>query len=203
MPHNSLTDAAKMQEAMRLKFTYRYSKRLKGEQESVAAHSWSMILVADYLLAKLERHAPGKYILDRAKIYSLIAYHDLIEAETGDEDVDPSNQENHKNKHTQEDKVFQSFLQKLPQEIQSIYENRHLEYEARETLESKFVKIVDCIEAEFFCYGKGYLFKNWSKDFHESIRYKHFSAFPELKYIIQDMIHHFDETYYQKQIPLC
>jgi hypothetical protein len=54
-----------------------------------------MHLVADYLFAKLELLAPGKYNLDRARVYQLISYHDLIEAETGDEDLDPGNAKNH------------------------------------------------------------------------------------------------------------
>jgi len=41
-----------------------------------------MMLIADYLLEKLEQLVPGKYTLDRAKVYRLIAYHDLIEAAT-------------------------------------------------------------------------------------------------------------------------
>ena len=203
MANNTIRDAEKMREAMKLKFTYRFSWRMKWEQESVAAHSWSMMLVADYLLAKLEELAPWKYALDKEKIYSLIIYHDLIEAETGDEDVDPENQINHSKKEEKEKAVFQDFVQKLPTEIQQKYREAYREYENRLTLESKFVKIVDCIEVEFFCNEKWYLYTNWTKEFHESIRLKHFTDFPELEYIILELINDCDTKYYSKQWKLC
>jgi hypothetical protein len=46
---------------------------------------------------------------------------------------------------------MKTFPTKLPQELQDIFISAYNEHEARETLESKFVKIVDCIEAEYFC----------------------------------------------------
>lgn len=187
-----------MREAMRLKFTYRYGGRIQWEQESVAAHSWSMMLVADYLLEKLEIHAPWKYRLDTAKIYSLITYHDLIEAETWDEDVDPANQKNHQKKWEREKALFCSFQHKLPKEIQSRFQKMYEEYEERISPESRFVKIVDCIEAEFFCHEMWNLFDGWTKDFHENLRLKHFIYFPELEYIILDIIEDCDEKYYLK-----
>lgn len=201
--NQTIQEAAEMREAMKLKFTYRYGSRMRWEQESVAAHSWSMMLVADYLLEKLNELAPWKYTLNREKIYSLIAYHDLIEAETGDEDVDPGNQENHSKKGDREKAVFQDFKAKLPQEIRNRFQKMFQEYEARETWESKFVKIVDCIEAEFFCHEKWYLFTSWTKEFHENLRYKHFEAFPELQPIIMNLIESCDQKYYSKQKTLC
>lgn len=199
MTSKTIQDAKKMQEAMKLKFTYRFWDRLKWEQESVAAHSWSMMLVADYLLAKLESLAPWEYILDREKIYQLIAYHDLIESQTWDEDIDPWNAKNHDAKWAKESEAMKSFPQKLPEELQEIFISAYEEYEQRETLESKFVKIVDIIEAEFFCHDKWYLFGNWSRWFHQSKRLPHFDAFPELKYIEQDLIDNADIHYYSQK----
>ena len=203
MSKKIIQDAKQMREAMRLKFTYRYGARIKWEQESVAAHSWSMMLVADYLLAKLEELAPGKYQFNRERIYSLIAYHDLIEAETGDEDVDPTNQENHSKKQEKERAVLEGFTSKLPREIRSRFQDMLHEYEARETLEAKFVKVVDCIEAEFFCHEMWDLFAAWTREFHENLRLKHFVHFPELEYIIKEIIDDCDEKYYSKQWQLC
>ena len=198
-----ITEASQMREAMKLKFTYRYGGRIQWEQESVAAHSWSMMLVADYLLAKLDELAPGKYELNREKVYSLIAYHDLIEAETGDEDVDPTNQENHSKKREKEQALFKRFKERLPKEIQDRFQKMYNEYEARETLEAKFVKVVDCLEAEFFVHEMWYLFGAWTREFHENLRLKHFIYFPELEYIIKELIDDCDEKYYKKQTKLC
>jgi hypothetical protein len=49
---------------------------------------------------------------------------------------------------------MKSFPGKLPKELQNIFISAYEEHERRETLESKFVKIVDIIEAEFFCHDK-------------------------------------------------
>lgn len=188
-----------MQEAMKLKFTYRYGDRLQWEPESTAAHSWSMMLIADYLLTKLEELAPGKYVLDTARIYQLITYHDLIEAETGDEDLDPDNKQRHDLKWERESRAMKSFPSNLPSEIQNTFISAYEEYEARETPESKFVKIVDCIEAEYFCVGKEYLFENWTKDFHESKRLHHYDDFPELIHIQKELIEYAVENIYTKR----
>ncbi|NDK09805.1 HD domain-containing protein [Candidatus Gracilibacteria bacterium] len=198
MNNEVLQDALKMQEAMKLKFTYRFGNRLKGDKESVAAHTWSMFLIADYLEEKLHHLAPGKYDLDMKKVCKLIMYHDLIEAETGDEDLDPSNSENHNAKGEQEKHAMETFPTKLPKEIQSKFVSAYNEYEERKSLESKFVKIVDIIEAEFFCFNKGYLFKNWTKDYHESKRLHHYLDFPELLYIQEALIKNAHNNYYKK-----
>lgn len=196
MTSQTIKEARQMQEAMKLKFTYRFWDRLRWEPESVAAHSWSMMLVADYLLAKLESLAPWKYNLSKERIYQLISYHDLIEAETGDEDLDPNNSVNHDAKSDKESEAMMRFPSKLPVEIQNIFISAYREYEARETLESKFVKIVDIIEAEFFCHDKWYLFESWTREYQESKRLHHFTDFPELLYIEQDLIDNADEKYY-------
>ncbi len=200
MTSKTIQEAKQMQEAMKLKFTYRFWDRLRWEKESVAAHSWSMMLVADYLLEKLENIAPWKYKLDRARVYQLISYHDLIEAETGDEDLDPNNSINHDAKWNKESRAMKTFPNKLPKEIQNIFVSAYNEYEAKKTLESKFVKIVDIIEAEFFCHDKWYLFENWSREYQESKRLHHFSDFPELLHIQEDLIENADMNYYSKDI---
>jgi len=200
MTSKTISEAKQMQEAMKLKFTYRYGDRLEWEPESVAAHSWSMMLVADYLLAKLDSLAPWKYEMDRARIYQLIAYHDLIEAETWDEDLDPENAVNHDAKWEKEAEAMKVFPSKLPVELRDVFISAAREYEARETLESKFVKIVDIVEAEFFCHDKWYLFENWTKEYQKSKRFHHFDDFPELLYIQQDLIDHADENYYSKDL---
>lgn len=200
MKSQTLQDAKRMQEAMKLKFTYRFWERLQGPWESVAAHSWSMMLVADYLFAKLDELAPRKYNLNKQRVYQLISYHDLIEAETWDEDLDPWNQKNHMVKWEREENAMKYFPKKLPKEIQNIFLWAYTEYEARETLESKFVKIVDIIEAEFFCHNKWYLFKDWSREYQESKRLKYYDDFPELLHLQEELIENADIHYYSKNI---
>lgn len=190
MLSKTIQDAKMMLEAFRLKFTYRYTDRpiYKWEKESVGAHTWWMMITADYILQRLEDIAPWKYRFDREKIYSLITYHDLIEAETGDVDLDPNRWLTHDEKLSQEATAMKIFPSKIPVEIRQRFLDMHSEYEARETLESRFVKIIDIFDAEFQIHERKELFENWSYEYRESIRRPHFKYFPELKELLDDVL---------------
>ena len=198
MLSQTIQDAKKMMHAFKLKFTYRYTDRpiYKWEKESVAAHTWGCMITADYLLEKLEQVAPWKYNLDRAKIYSLITYHDLIEAETWDVDIDPKLWKDHGSKHLAEEDAMKIFPQKLPKEIRSRFLNMYEEYEARETLESKFVKIIDIVECEFLIHDQKDMYQNWSKEFREQVRRPHFKDFPELEVLLDELLDFYVQNNY-------
>jgi len=155
-----------------------------------------MMITADYLLEKLEQYAPGKYSLSREKIYSLITYHDLIEAETGDVDIDPEIGPDHDSKGTLEAEAMKTYPQKLPPEITQRFLQMHTEYEARKTLESKFVKIVDIVECEFFIHHKKDFYENWTKEFYNEKRGPHFEHFPELKIFHKELVKFYEDNNY-------
>ena len=181
----------------KLKFTYRLSGRtIHWEKESTADHTWCMLVVVDYLLELLAEKAPWKYDLDKLKIYELIVYHDLLEADTWDVDLDPSDSEAHKTKDEIEAERMPIFIQKLPIEIQKIYKPRIHEYEERETIESKFVKLVDTVEAEFQCFFQKDLFENWSREYFIEKREKHFESFPELMFIYEEVLGYYTKEWY-------
>lgn len=171
---------------------------MNNEKESVAAHCWGCMITADYLLEKLEALAPWKYTLNREKIYSLIIYHDLIEAETWDVDIDPVRWKDHNLKHIAEAEALKSFPQKLPQEIQTRFLTLLAEYEKRESLESKFVKLVDIVDCLYLIYDKKIFYKNWSEAFYEEKRRPHFEDFPELLTIHEDLMNFYRENNYFK-----
>ena len=156
------------------------------------------MVTADYLLTKLEQLAPGKYKLDREKIYSLITYHDLIEAETGDVDIDPAFKAEQISKPEVEARTMRTFPDKLPHEIKDRFLAMVHEYEERKTLESKFVKVVDIIECEYLIYNRKELFHNWTKEYRESIRKPHFKDFPELIYLLDDLLKYYESNNYFK-----
>lgn len=199
MLSKTIADAKKIFEAYKLKFTYRFTDRpiYNWEKESVAAHSWWVLLTADYLLERLESLAPGKYKLDREKIYSLIIYHDLIEVETGDVDIDPTYKKLQDAKQAREVEALKTLPGKLPVEIQARFLSLFQEYEKRETLESKFVKILDIIECEFTILERADFFENWTYEYRESIRKPHFQYFPELEEILDDILE-YTKNYFPK-----
>lgn len=190
MLSKTLQDAKMMLQAFRLKFTYRYTDRpiYKWEKESVWAHTWWMMLVADYLLERLKELAPWRYQLNREKIYSLITYHDLIEAETWDVDLNPGMWLSQSEKVSQEKAAMKVFPDKIPVEIRQRFLDMHQEYEARKSLESKFVKIVDIFDAEFQIFERKELFVNWTYEYREWIRRPHFKDFPELEVLLDDIL---------------
>jgi len=62
----------------KLKFTYRFSEReIDWHKETVLAHTWAMMILADMFLQKLEKLAPWKYKLDKLKIYEYILFRNL------------------------------------------------------------------------------------------------------------------------------
>lgn len=95
-----------------------------------------------------------------------------------------------------EAEAFPVFLEKVPTEIQKLYENRLKEYEERESLESKFVKLVDVVECEFQCFFYKDLFKEWSEEYFISKREKHFNNFPELKFIYEEILEYYKKNDY-------
>jgi len=198
MLSQTIQDAQKMLNAFKLKFTYRFTDRAVYEQEreSVASHTWWMMVIADYLLEKLEQAAPWKYQLNREKIYSLIVYHDPIEAETWDEDNDPSNVVRHSQKHIAEAEAMKTFPAKLPKEIQTRFQKMFQEYKERVTSESRFVKIVDIIDSEFLVHGKKEFYTNWTEEVFSEKRLPHFQYFPELRYIQEDLLQFYRDNNY-------
>jgi hypothetical protein len=88
------------------------------------------------------------------------------------------------------------FPAKLPLELKDRFISLYEEYEKRESLESRFVKIVDIIECEFFIHEKKDFYINWTKDFYESKKKHHFDFFPELLFIHEDMIEFYEENNY-------
>lgn len=197
---NLIDEIEQFKNIQKLKFTYRLSWRtLNWEKESTAWHTWCMMVVADYLLEKLNQICPWKYNLDKLKIYEMIVYHDLLESETGDVDLDPSASDLHKNKEKIEKETFPIFLEKIPKELRKIYSDRLHEYEDRQTLESRFVKLVDVIECEYQCAFQKDLWENWTKDYFVEKREKHFNFFPELKYIFYETLEFFEKNKYFSQ----
>ncbi len=199
---NILNDIKSFQNILKLKFTYRYSGRLfNGEKESTADHTWFMFIIADYLLAKLEEIAGEKYKLDKLRIYEMIVYHDLIEAETWDVDLNPiwDNLSKQLSKKEVEEKALKVFLEKVPTEIKEVYEEKLEEYEKRESLESKFVKLIDVIEPDLQCFLFKEKYKEWSRDFYLEKKTKYYNDFPELNFLLEEFLGFFDKNDYFKK----
>lgn len=202
MTKKILDDIISFQNILKLKFTYRYSGRLfNWEKESTADHTWFMFIIADYLLAKLEEVDEWKYNLDKLKIYEMIVYHDLIEAETWDVDLNPisANFERQLSKKEVEEKALKIFLEKIPSEIKEVYKEKLEEYEKRKSLESKFVKLIDVIECDIQCFLFKEKYKDWTKEYYLEKKTKYYNDFPELNFLLLEFLKYFEENDYFKK----
>lgn len=140
----------------KLKSIYRMNS-VENRKENSAEHSWSCIILADCFLSEFN------YEMDRLKVYGLLMYHDVIEIETGDTPLHPKITQKNKNQH--EMNSLPLILHNLPFSIKSKYEQIFQEFEEQKTIESKFTKAIDNIDA--MIHELDYLddWKDYSKEF--------------------------------------
>jgi hypothetical protein len=92
------------------------------------------------------------------------------------------------------------FVTKIPLEIKEVYEKKLHEYEERISLESKFVKLVDIVEPDIQCIFFKEKYKDWTREFYLEKKTKYYNEFPELKFILEEMLEFLDENDYFKKI---
>lgn len=130
-----------LEKAQKLKNTLRHSwTEDSHRQESVAEHSWHMSLMAVVFSPELVKK------VNLTKVLKMISVHDLGEAITGDI---PAFSPNHSTKHGEEKEAIKKIAAGLPsvpnKEIVSLYE----EYEAKQTAEALFTKMLDVLDVIF------------------------------------------------------
>lgn len=182
---NIKTFIEKIHNAYKLKNEYRYSwKKINWNKDSVASHSWNMLILADYFINYLNEISPWKYNLDKLKIYEYIIYHDLVEAEVWDIDNNPDKDKIRLRKEENEQKWALILSKKLPIYIWDNFINNFTSFEKREDIESKFTKIMDIFEWVLNCYYDKEIWSDWSKNFYKRKYFRNeFESFPELKEI--------------------
>lgn len=122
--------------AERLKCATRHCYTSTGRQESVAEHSWRISLMAMLLTAEF----PG---LDMNRVIRMCLIHDLGEAFTGDI---PTFLKTAADSQT-EDRLFDSWVAKLPETVRSEWQELLAEMAALQTPEAKLYKSLDKMEA--------------------------------------------------------
>ena len=108
-----------------------------GQQESVAAHTWRMSLMA----LVFSRHVPG---LDLGRLLAICLVHDLGEAIHGD--ISAALQAGLPDKAAQERQDLLDLTASLPPEDRDAIVALWDEYEAAETLEARVAKGIDKLE---------------------------------------------------------
>lgn len=123
-----------------LKFERRHSWLSNGEIEHVAEHCWRLSLMVYLIAPKLE------HPVDLEKSLKLSIIHDLAEAVVGDIPAfDLKTDEDKKNKYLAEKSAIKEICEILGEtDLKTLWD----EYEDNQTLEAKFVKALDRLEAQ-------------------------------------------------------
>lgn len=177
-----LAEVQKLQYLYGLKHEIRYGDNRSEETttESVAEHIYGMHILASYFISMEDPE--GKW--DREKISNLITWHDIVEIETGDiisylkTDKDRAREET----------AMQVVIEKSPTVLQPFVTDLLKEYEARESIESQYVKAIDTVEPlcqVFNDNGKQILLKNKMTYTHyHDTKQPHVVNFPHIKNFI-------------------
>ncbi len=185
----TINDIHKLRIFNRLKSVYRLNSVGK-RKESSAEHSWSCLILADFFLSKTKRK------INRLKVYELLMYHDVVEIEAGDTPLHPKMKKINKNE--REQKAVQILRKKLPSPVNSKFARLFNEFEAQKTIESKFAKAIDTLDAQIHEMDYKKDWKGWSAEFLIDQKSNYFEEFPEIKKTFNQLMEYLVKNGYFK-----
>ena len=146
--------------------------------ESSAEHSWSCLVLADFLLELTDKK------LNRTKVYELLIYHDFLEIQFGDIPLLPKV----KRKSNPEICEIKDFLNSFPKTISKRAQLLYYEFEKQDSLESKFAKLVDSLDPIINELDYPEDWSDWNLDFFVKEKSKYFKYFPELFNVFYELV---------------
>lgn len=182
-----MEDLQKFRTINRLKRTYRLNS-VGDRKESSAEHSWSCLILADFFLPRI------KVKLDRLRVYELLMYHDMVEIEAGDTPLHPHLKMIVK---SEREKIAVKELKKqLPKDIGSRFEALFEEFENGKTMEAKFARAIDSLDAVINQLDHKQEWEGWTKEFLIEKKSKHFEVFPDIKLAFHSLLSYAEENGY-------
>jgi putative hydrolases of HD superfamily len=163
----------------KLKSVYRENS-VENRKESSAEHSWSCLILADYFLSNMSQK------LDRLKIYELLMYHDVVEIYAGDTPLHPINES--ADKKQRENESIKLLEKDLPSPINKKLVILFKEFEEMTTMEAKFAKAIDALDAQIHEMDYKKDWKGWSKQFLIDKKANYFKDFPELRKSFEELL---------------
>lgn len=149
-----------------------------NRKENSAEHTWSTLILADLFIEYVEQP------IDKLKVFEILLYHDVVEIEAGDTPNTPF----HKRDEKEEKEYFAAKLLQTQLEKGEKFYNLFMEYENQETIESKFAKCMDNIDAMIHEMDYKKDWKGWSDEFLRSRKEKYFEEFPKLKEFFEELL---------------
>lgn len=185
-----MEDIQKFRLFNKLKLVYRFNSVGK-RKESSAEHSWSCLLLADFFLSKYD------FAIDRLKVYELLMYHDVVEIETGDVPLHPEIQRYGKK---EKELAAKKLLHKqLPAPLNDKFVNLFAEFEEQNTIEAKFAKAIDALDAEIHELDYKEDWKSWTEEFLINKKLEFVQEFPELKTVFFELLDYLKTNGYFNQ----
>jgi putative hydrolases of HD superfamily len=169
----------KLRKLYQLKNVERVGK-VKERQESPAEHSWSSLILADYVINNF------KIDIDRLKVFELLMYHDIVEIEAGD--VAIHHEKERENKKEEEEKAFQILKKDFPLALKDKFEQLFNEFENQQTKEAKFAKAIDNFDALVHELDYKEDWKGWTEEMVRKYHGKAIDVVPELKELFEKLI---------------
>ncbi len=180
-----------MKDILKLKYINKFKEverfaAVGTRKESSAEHSWSAMVVADFILTKV------KGPIDRLKIYELLMYHDLVEVEVGDTPVIPGKED--AGVMQRELAAAATLREKLPPQIAEKYYALATEFLKQETREAKLARIIDVLDADIHELDYKDDWKGWTEKYYLSKRSHLFEDFPELRDLFDELTSYLKEN---------
>ena len=174
-------ELTKLRELNKLKSTYRRAK-VKERQESVAEHTWGCLMLAKYFGEEM------KLNLDMQKVYELLIFHDVAEINIGD--VPIATKQELRERENEERENLVKISKGLPKRFGKNVLELSEEFESAKTMEAKFAKIIDCIEANLqgIDNDRRVYWKGWGEETIKRIYQKRFHEVPGFAEFFEDMI---------------
>ena len=158
MTKEELLDASEaelLEEVRKLQYIFGHSQIIRHglhrddeeyQTQSVAEHIYNMMILAQYFRPLEDPENEW----DWEKITRMILWHDATELETGDTLTHHKNDEIR----ASEKEAIPQVVSKIPEGLQFTYQADAAEYEARQSIESRFVKAIDVVEVVITSHSK-------------------------------------------------
>lgn len=179
-----MKDILKIRKLYELKKVYR-ANSVEERKESSAEHTWSSMILADYFLDIFEKEN-FKPTLNREKVFQLLLYHDIVEIEVGDVSIHLEDQRIGKKE--KELKAIEILSKQVPKEMSKKIIELFYEYEMAETIEAKFAKAIDVLDAQIHELDYKSDWKGWTEDILRKHKKKKVEHFPILDKFFEDLI---------------
>lgn len=167
-----MTNLTQLRYFYKLKSVYR-ANPVEKRKESSAEHTWSCLVLADYFLSKM------KHKLNEKKIFDMLLYHDIVEIETGDLCI--SKEKERIGKVDREKEALKVISKKVPEVMSRKIVLLFQEFEEAQTLEAKFCKAIDALDAEIHEMDYKEDWKGWTEEFLRKKKQHLYDEFPEMK----------------------